>query len=104
MGAINPKYARISKKKKLIKPVAVPGKPFNDKGNRSEEFKNWLREKFIRQCEKYLGVPYAKRYRKPDDPLYNSPLFLDCCALVRRAVNDLKKDFGFKLGCGNQSY
>ena len=99
----NALYMRPSKKKKLKKPAAVPG-TFKDNGNRSDEFKNWLRERFIRQCEKYLGVPYAKRYRKPDDPLYHAPLFLDCCALVRKAVNDLKKEFGFKLGCGNQCY
>ena len=49
-------------------------------------------------------MPYAKRYRKPEDPLYNAPLFLDCCALVRRAVFDLKHEFGFKLGPGNQAY
>ena len=82
----------------------MPGKPYDEKGNRSKEFKDWLRGKFIRQCEKYLGVPYAKRYRTKDDPLYSSPLFLDCCALVRKSVNDLKKYFGFKLGPGNQCY
>ena len=72
--------------------------------NRTQEFKDWLRKRFIKECEKYIGIPYAKRYRTPDDPLYNSPLFLDCCALVRRAVNNLKDDFGFRLGPGNQSY
>ena len=51
-----------------------------------------------------MGVPYAKRYRKKGDPLYNAPLFLDCCALVRRAVKDLRKEFGFRLGPGNQCY
>lgn len=30
-------------------------------------------------------------------PNYNAPLFLDCCALVRKAVNNLKHLFGFKL-------
>lgn len=60
--------------------------------------------RFIKQCEKYLGIPYAKRYRKPEDPLHNAPLFLDCCALVRRAIYDLKSDFGFHLGPGNQAY
>ena len=48
---------------KLKKPQPVVGKPYNEKGQRSEAFKDWLRQKFIRQCEKYLGVPYAKRYR-----------------------------------------
>ena len=76
----------------------------SEKGARSRDFKDWLRQRFIEQCEKYVGVPYAKRYRKPDDPLYNAPLFLDCCALVRRAVYDLREHFGFKLGPGNQAY
>ena len=41
---------------------------------------------------------------KPDDPLYNAPLFLDCCALVSRAICDLRIEFGFALGRGNQAY
>ena len=49
-------------------------------------------------------MPYAKRHRKKDDPLYKAPIFLDCCGLVRRVVQDLKKEFGFKLGPGNQCY
>ena len=64
-------------------------------------YKEWLRGRFIEQCKKYVGVPYAKRYLKPDDPNYNAPLFLDCCALVSRAVKDLKNEFGFELGRGN---
>ena len=100
------KVAKTKRKKRplLKKPLPIKGQPFDEKGNRSQEFKDWLRQKFIRQCEKYLGVPYAKRYRKPDDPLRQAPLFLDCCALIRRAVNDLRKEFGFRLGPGNQCY
>lgn len=100
------RHAKTKRKKrpKLTKPTPQTGKPFDEKGNRSQEYKDWLRQKFIRQCEKYLGVPYAKRYRDKSDPLYSSPIFLDCCALVRKAVNDLRKDFGFKLGPGNQCY
>ena len=37
-------------------------------------------------------------------PEYNSALFLDCCALVRRAIQDLKADFGFDIGPWNQTY
>ena len=37
-------------------------------------------------------------------PEYDSPLFLDCCALVRRVLFDLKDDFGFKIGAWNQAY
>lgn len=40
----------------------------------------------------------------PDDDNYNAPLFLDCCALVSRAVHDLRFEFGFQLGRGNQAY
>ncbi|XP_041061666.1 uncharacterized protein LOC121287805 isoform X2 [Carcharodon carcharias] len=35
---------------------------------------------------------------------YESPLLLDCCGLVRRVVRDLKDDFGFVIGPGNQAY
>ena len=51
-----------------------------------------------------MGVPYAKRLLQSDDPLYNAPLFLDCCALVSRAVCDLRIEFGFALDRGNQAY
>ena len=55
-------------------------------------------------CKKYFGVPYARRYHNPGDKHYDSPLFLDCCALVRQVVYDLKEDFGFKLDRWNQAY
>jgi len=71
---------------------------------RSPEFKEELRKKFIETAKKYIGVPYAKRYHKPGDPLYDAPIFLDCCALVRQVVRDLREDFGFTLGRWNQNY
>ena len=37
-------------------------------------------------------------------PEYSSPLFLDCCALVRQAVRDLAGEFGFYMGAWNQAY
>ena len=63
-----------------------------------------LREKFINQAYNYLGTPYAKQWLKVDNPLYNSPIFLDCCGLTRQVVNDLKEEFGFMLGRWNQNY
>ena len=45
--------------------------------------KKRLREKFLELAKKYFGVPYAKRYWNPGEPLYDAPIFLDCCALVR---------------------
>eukprot|EP01017_Pseudomicrothorax_dubius_P015750 TRINITY_DN1801_c0_g1_i2.p1 TRINITY_DN1801_c0_g1~~TRINITY_DN1801_c0_g1_i2.p1 ORF type:complete len:142 (+),score=30.63 TRINITY_DN1801_c0_g1_i2:121-546(+) len=65
-------------------------------------FKRALREKFIQTARKYIGIPYGKRYLKPEDPLYNSPLFLDCCALIRQIVYDLREEFGFVLPGYNQ--
>ena len=53
------------------------------KAQRTPEFKNTLRIKFVDQCKKYLGVPYAERYKAPEDPVL--PLYLDCCGLVRHA-------------------
>lgn len=56
------------------------------------------------QAKKYLGVPYAKRFHNEGDILYNSPIFIDCCALVRKCVNDLSDDFKFTLFGWNQQY
>jgi hypothetical protein len=69
---------------------------------RTEEFKQSLRLKFIDALKRYLGTPYARRYKKPDAPI--APLYLDCCALVRQAVQDLQDDFGFVMGRWNQAY
>lgn len=72
--------------------------------NHDEEFRQVLRKKFIDQAFKYLGVPYAKKFYKEGDKYYDSPLFLDCCALVRKCVNDLYEDFKFSLFGWNQQY
>lgn len=63
-----------------------------------------LRRRFVEACRGYLGVPYAKRCHDPDEPDFDAPLHLDCCGLVRRAVQDLQEDFGFKIGKWNQAY
>lgn len=68
------------------------------------EFRRQLRNKFVETAKKYMGIPYAQKYHKPSDPLYSSPLFLDCCAYVRQVVFDLRTDFGFTLGKWNQAY
>ena len=65
-----------------------------------------LRAKFLAKVESYIGVPYGKKYHAddPTSPHHDAELYLDCCALVRRAVRDLQDDFGFVLGRGNQAY
>lgn len=63
-----------------------------------------LRATFIETAKQYIGVPYAERYHEPGDPLHGQPLYLDCCALVRRALQDMQKDFGFRIGRWNQAY
>ena len=37
-------------------------------------------------------------------PTHHSPLFLDCCGLVRKVLRDLKEEFGFTIGPWNQAY
>jgi len=69
---------------------------------RSEEYKNALRAKFIERAKSYLGVPYARRFQDPSIP--EAPLYLDCCALVRKCVQDLSDEFGFIIGRWNQAY
>ena len=71
-------------------------------GSRSEAFKDALRAKFIDAAKRYLGVPYALRFKAETDEV--APLYLDCCALVRQAVQDLQEDFGFVIGRWNQAY
>ena len=51
-----------------------------------------------------MGVPYARKYHEPGTDDFKSPLFLDCCALVRRGQHDLQEEFGFRLGRWNQAY
>ncbi|XP_064611036.1 uncharacterized protein LOC135475177 [Liolophura sinensis] len=63
-----------------------------------------LRKMFLQQAKKYFGVPYARKYWGPEDPEYESPLFLDCCGLVRQVMRDLAEDFGFQIGSWNQAY
>lgn len=63
-----------------------------------------LRRRFVETCRGYIGVPYAKKFHAPDEEDYTAPLFLDCCGLVRRAVQDLQEDFGFNIGKWNQAY
>ncbi|XP_067422757.1 inactive polyglycylase TTLL10 [Emydura macquarii macquarii] len=71
---------------------------------RDPDYRWQLRMKFLEQAKSYIGVPYAKKYHAPGTPEYESPLFLDCCGLIRRVVRDLKLEFGFRIGPGNQAY
>jgi hypothetical protein len=66
--------------------------------------KQVLREKFLNRAKSYIGIPYARRYHEEGSSMYNSPLFLDCCALVRQSLDDLQEDFGFRIGRWNQAY
>ena len=75
---------------------------FNGSNERTAFFKNDLRQKFISAAKSYIGVPYAERYKEENEPV--AFLYLDCCALVRRAVTDLQDDFGMVLGRWNQAY
>ena len=79
-------------------------KYISKKGKRTDVQKNALRKKFLSQVESYIGVPYAQKYHDKGSTDYDAPLFLDCCALVRRALNDLQSEFGFRLGRWNQNY
>ncbi|CAD8149473.1 unnamed protein product [Paramecium octaurelia] len=63
-----------------------------------------LRQKFIAQAFKYVGVPYHSRYHDETSPHYNAPLYLDCSGLIRQVIYDLREYFGFTLGKWNQAY
>ncbi|EDQ90416.1 uncharacterized protein MONBRDRAFT_24169 [Monosiga brevicollis MX1] len=47
------------------------------------------------QIKSYMGIPYSRKYHR--DPSY-------CCGLVRQALRDLEKEFGFSVGPWNQAY
>jgi len=69
---------------------------------RTEEFKQNLRNKFINQAKSYFGVPYAEKYQP--EGAAKLPLYLDCCGLVRQCLKDLRTEFGFVTGKWNQAY
>lgn len=103
-GALQGNFARFRKAKadeiKYRNYVAKQTK----QNERTPEFKEKLRAKFLETVKKYFGVPYAKRYWKEGEEHFNAPIFLDCCALVRQAVYDLRDEFGFQLDRWNQAY
>ena len=95
------KFRDQKKKERHILKLSRNGE-FSSNGERTDVYKDALREKFIEAAKKYIGVPYAERYKADDVPI--APLYLDCCALVRRAVTDLQDDFGIILAKWNQAY
>lgn len=95
------KFMDQKKKERHIMKLARNGE-FNGSGGRTDQYKDALREKFIDAAKKYIGVPYAERFKADDVPV--APLYLDCCALVRRAVTDLQDEFGIILAKWNQAY
>ncbi|KAA0172707.1 hypothetical protein FNF27_05807 [Cafeteria roenbergensis] len=99
-GSLQSAFAKYRQEKaKALELRAGPAKR-----ERSDDEKQALREKFLARCRHYLGVPYKKRYFDEGTPEYESPIFLDCCGLVRRVMWDLQEDFGFRLGGWNQAY
>lgn len=70
---------------------------------------NSTRQAFVLRARHYMGCLYRKEGRiRPGQFIGNGTedpdLYLDCCGLVRRCVQDLKSDFGFELGPWNQGY
>ena len=67
------------------------------------------RQAFVNRARHYMGCLYRKGAQiRPGQFIGNGTedpdLFLDCCGLVRRCVQDLKSEFGFELGPWNQGY
>ena len=60
--------------------------------------------KVYRASKKIHWDTIRSQVPRKGNPEYNAPIFLDCCALIRKAVNDLADDFGFLLGRWNQNY
>ena len=93
---------------------ALDGPDEKEQGMRNDTKRmQQLRKLFVDRCQSYYGVPYKKKYH--DDAaackcgregcnLVFSPIFLDCCGLVRQVLLDLRKEFGFNIGAWNQAY
>ena len=65
------------------------------KTERPAAFKQELREKFVARVRSYIGTPYSAA---KGAPAADGAFHLDCCGLVRRALLDLKEEFGFEVG------
>jgi hypothetical protein len=96
-GALQANFSKFLQEKKqerrLLQSIA-------NNVERTEEFKQNLRNKFINQAKSYFGVPYAEKYQPEGAP--KLPLYLDCCGLVRQCLKDLRTEFGFLTGKWNQ--
>ena len=86
---IIPKYASIHKGRVITKQIVK---------------RTLLRDRFVALAHHYVGVPYAQKYWKEGTKEHGSSLFLDCCGLVRRILQDMAFDLGFVIGPWNQSY
>lgn len=102
-GALQDNFLKFMQQKKKERQLMKLQRNGEFTGNgRTEAAKDALRQKFVDTAKKYLGVPYAERFKETDVPV--APLYLDCCGLVRQAVQDLQDDFGFVMGRWNQAY
>ena len=85
-------------------------KSANQNGFSDEQARmNAVRQAFVLRSRHYMGCLYRKgaQIRKGQvvgNGAKDSDLYLDCCGLVRRCVQDMKLDFGFELGPWNQGY
>eukprot|EP00002_Diphylleia_rotans_P037750 TRINITY_DN8472_c0_g1_i2.p1 TRINITY_DN8472_c0_g1~~TRINITY_DN8472_c0_g1_i2.p1 ORF type:complete len:234 (+),score=42.42 TRINITY_DN8472_c0_g1_i2:55-756(+) len=78
---------------------------FNSRNRvRTQEEKDQLRLHFLQKVNEYLGLPYKQKYHQEDSPYFDSPLFLDCCGLIRKVLLDLQQEFGFRIAHWNQAY
>ena len=98
-------FARFRAERARVKKLQKLTQKKKDSLRKTPEQMEILRKKFVEQAKKYIGVPYHPRYHKDESSEhYNAPLYLDCCGLTRRCLQDLADDFGFVVGRGNQAY
>lgn len=93
----------LSERRRQIREINVKAKE-KSVDRSSAECQQALRLKFVERAMRYIGVPYSKKYCEPGTPAFSRGFFLDCCGLVRQALDDLKEDFGFRAGRWNQAY
>ena len=104
-GSLQGGFEKFRKERSQLKKVQRAALSQAASVSRTPEWKANLRSAFVSAAKKYQGVPYHPSYhRDVSSPYHGAPLFLDCCGLTRRVVQDLASSFGFVIGPGNQAY
>jgi len=103
-ASLQSRFLKFKNERQKVNKKALALKQSSHLHRTDPNFKANLRSLFLATARKYFGTPYSKKYHPPGSQYHKAPLYLDCCALVRRCVWDLREYFGFTLLPYNQNY